>query len=429
MRRKTVLKKSPAKPFDLLYSLKTMTVSDTTTPSLIPNAKNRIESIDVLRGIVMVIMALDHTRDFFHPTAWIDDPLNLTTTTPALYFTRWITHFCAPIFVFLSGTSIYLQSLRKTKAELSLFLLKRGLWLIIAEVLIVSLGLSFLPYNFILLQVIWVIGFSMVLMAALIRLPFRVILGLGLVMVVGHNALDFQEQSPGFEASVWWVLLHGFGNPVYFFAENRAIVIGYPLLPWPGVMMLGYCLGRLFSADFLIERRRRWLVWLGTGLLLLFVVLRLANGYGNPFPWSVQKDGLFTFLSFINVNKYPPSLLYLCVTIGPGLLALAAFEGIRNGFTAIMKTYGRTAFFYYLIHWYVLHTLRLILFFAHGHTLADALPSLSTIPVLGVLPGEGYPLPVVYGIWAAVVSALYPLCRWYDGYKSSHKEKRWLSYL
>ena len=166
-------------------------------------AKTRIESIDVLRGIVMVIMALDHTRDFFHPDAWTDDPLNLATTTPALYFTRWITHFCAPIFVFLSGTSIYLQSLRKSKAELSAFLLKRGLWLVVAEVLIVSLGLSFLPYNFILLQVIWAIGVSMVLMAAVIYLPFRAILLLGLVIVLGHNALDFVEQSPGFEA---WLL-------------------------------------------------------------------------------------------------------------------------------------------------------------------------------------------------------------------------------
>ncbi len=400
------------------------------TPSVRPTlAKTRIESIDVLRGIVMVIMALDHTRDLFHPTAWTDDPLNLATTTPALFLTRWITHFCAPIFVFLSGTSIYLQSLRKSKAELSSFLLKRGLWLIVAEVLIVSLGISFLPYNFILLQVIWAIGVSMVLMAAVIRLPFRAILLLGLLIVLGHNALDSIEAAPDFNPGIWWELLHHARDPVYFYAENRVLVIGYPLLPWPGVMMLGYCLGRLFTSDFPVEKRRQWLMVLGGALLLGFVILRFANVYGDPYPWSIQKDSLTTFLSFMKVHKYPPSLLYLCVTIGPGLLALAALENIRNGFMDILKTYGRTAFFYYLIHWYILHTLRLIVFFASGHTLADALPSLTTIPVLGVLPGEGYSLPVVYAVWFVVVASLYPVCRWYDAYKTSHKEKWWLSYL
>lgn len=395
----------------------------------LPLTKTRIESIDIVRGLVMVIMALDHTRDFFHPTAWTDDPLNLATTTPALYFTRWITHFCAPIFVLLSGTSIYLQSLRKSKAELSSFLLKRGLWLVVAEVMIVSLGISFLPYNFILLQVIWVIGVSMMLMAAVIYLPFRAILLVGLVIVLGHNALDSIEAAPDFKPGILWELLHHARDPVFFYAENRAIVIGYPLFPWPGVMMLGYCLGRLFTAEFPLSRRRQWLVGLGVGLLFLFIVLRFTNVYGDPFPWSVQKDGLTTFLSFMKVQKYPPSLLYLCVTVGPGLLALAAFENVRNGVTNILKTYGRTAFFYYLIHWYVLHTLVLLFFFANGHTLADALASLETIPVLGVLPGEGYPLSVVYAVWVAVVASLYPLCRWYDAYKTSHKEKWWLSYL
>lgn len=398
-------------------------------PALPAIAKTRIESIDVLRGIVMVIMALDHTRDLFQSTAWTDDPLNLATTTPALYFTRWITHFCAPIFVLLSGTSIYLQSLRKSKAELSSFLLKRGLWLVVAEVLIVSLGISFLPYNFILLQVIWAIGVSMVLMAVVIRLPFRAILLIGLVIVLGHNALDYIEAAPDFKSNFWWELLHHSQDAVFFYAENRVVAIGYPLFPWPGVMMLGYCLGRLFSSNFPAEKRRQWLVSLGVGLLLAFVILRFVNVYGDPYSWSVQKDGFTTFMSFMKVYKYPPSLLYLCVTIGPGLLALAGLENVRNGFTNILKTYGRTAFFYYLIHWYVLHTLVLVFFFASGHTMVDALSSLKTIPVLGVIPGEGYSLSVVYAVWFVVVAALYPLCRWYDAYKSSHKEKWWLSYL
>ncbi len=393
-------------------------------------AKNRIESIDVLRGLVMVIMALDHTRDMFHSDAWTDDPLNLVTTTPVLYFTRWITHFCAPIFVLLSGTSIYLQGLRKSKAALSLFLLKRGLWLVVAEVLIVSLGLSFLPYNFILLQVIWVIGISMILMAGLLWLPVRAILGIGLLIVLGHNSLDFIEQSPGFKADFWWILLHGGGNPIFPYAENRILLIGYPLLPWIGLMMLGYCLGWLFSPDFPAKRRQQWLLMIGVTALVLFGVLRFANVYGDPFPWSVQKDKVTTLLSFLSVNKYPPSLLYMCVTAGPGLLALALLENTRNRVTAVLKTYGRTAFFYYLIHWYVLHTLRMIFFFADGHTIPEAIASVKTIPTLFALPGNGgYSLGVVYIIWLLVVVGLYPLCRWYDVYKTSHKEKWWLSYL
>lgn len=231
-----------------------MTILLQNPPSTTSLSKTRIESIDVLRGLVMVIMALDHTRDMFQLTAWTDDPLNLATTTPALYFTRWITHFCAPIFVLLSGTSIYLQSLRKSRAELSLFLLKRGLWLVVAEVLIVSLGISLLPYNFILLQVIWVIGVSMILMAAVIRLPFRAILGIGLVIVLGHNALDSVEASPGFKPGLWWELLHHSRDAVFFYADNRVVVIGYPIFPWPGVMMLGYCLGLLFTSDFPVSR-------------------------------------------------------------------------------------------------------------------------------------------------------------------------------
>lgn len=392
--------------------------------------QTRIESIDVLRGLVMVIMALDHTRDLFHAPAWTDDPLNLATTTPALFFARWITHYCAPVFVFLSGTSIYLQGLRKSPTELSSFLIKRGLWLILAEVLLVSPGISFLPYNFILLQVIWVIGISMVLMAALIWLPFRVVLSIGLVLVLGHNTLDFIEQSPGFSANFCWVVLHGGGNPVFPYAENRVLMIAYPLVPWLGLMILGYCMGRLYSPDFSAQRRQQWLLALSAGALVLFMVLRLANVYGDPFPWRVQKDNLTTFLSFLKVHKYPPSLLYMCVTVGPGLLALTFLESRRNRIANILKTYGRTAFFYYLIHWYVLHTLRMIFFFASGHSMAEATETVKTIPMLFVLPGDGgYSLVVVYIIWLSVVAALYPLCHWYDAYKSSHKEKGWLSYL
>ena len=392
--------------------------------------QTRIESIDVLRGLIMVIMALDHTRDFFHATAFTDDPLNLATTTPALYFTRWITHFCAPTFALLSGTSIYLQSGRKSRAELSTFLLKRGLWLIVAEVLLSSPSVSFTLFNAISLTVFWSLGISMVFMAGLTWLPFRAILGIGLAIVLGHNGLDFWEQSPGFTSGFWWALVHGGSNRVFEYAPGWFLHVLYPFLPWLGLMMLGYCLGRLFEPTVSRQKRRTALLLLGAGAVGLFVGLRLLNVYGDPFPWRVQRDDLTTLFSFLKVHKYPPSLLFLCITVGPGLLALAFLEPIRNGFTNVLKTYGRTAFFYYTIHWFVLHSLRMAVFFAAGYTMAEADEALKTIPMRFVLPGAGgYSLPVVYIIWLAVVASLYPICRWYDAYKTRHKEQWWLSYL
>src|SRR5687768_9900471 len=213
-------------------------------PQPVPASQKRIESIDILRGIVMVIMALDHVRDYFHIGANLDNPLNLATTTPFLYFTRWITHFCAPIFVFLSGTSIYLQSLRKTKKELAGFLIKRGLWLIFIEVIIISFAWSFNPYyNFIFFQVIWTIGISMVILGLLIRLPFNLILALGILIVFGHNLLDIPESAPGFKGGFWWDLLHSSRFTAHPYAEGHVILIAYPFLAWTGLMMLGYCTG------------------------------------------------------------------------------------------------------------------------------------------------------------------------------------------
>jgi uncharacterized membrane protein len=392
--------------------------------------KNRIDSIDILRGIVMVIMALDHVRDFFHIHANTDDPLNLITTSPWLFFTRWITHFCAPIFVFLSGVSIYLQSLRKTKTELSAFLIKRGLWLIFAEVAIVTLAISFNPfYNFILLQVIWAIGISMVILGVLIHLPIKFILTLALVIVLGHNLLDIPESAPGFKAGFWWDLLHHGFFAVYPFAPNHVVAIMYPFVPWLGLMLLGYCTGTFFTSTYSAEQRKKILLRIGMTVILFFIVVRFINVYGDPFSWSVQRNGLYTFLSFIKVHKYPPSLMYMCMTIGPALIFLALIEKVQNGFTNVFRTYGRTAFFYYILHFYLAHLLCGIAFFMRGHSLQDAINAMQNVPFLFNIPGEGYGLVIVYMIWAFVVISLYPLCKWYDKYKTSHKEKWWLSYL
>ncbi len=399
--------------------------------SLTPGQK-RVESIDILRGIVMVIMALDHVRDYFHIGANLDDPLNLSTTSPALYATRWITHFCAPIFVFLSGTSIYLQSLRKTKKELSSFLIKRGLWLIVAEWVIVAFGWTFNPHYIIIpFQVIWAIGISMVILGLLIliRLPYKIIFILGLLIVFGHNLLDIPEAAPGFRSNFWWDLFHHGVFTPYRITGNYYVMLVYPFPAWTGLMMLGYCAGILFTSKYTSQQRRKMLTGMGLGLILFFVVLRFSNVYGDPVDWTTQKNGFYTFLSFMKVNKYPPSLLYLCITIGPALLFLAFIEKIKNGFTNFMLVFGRTAFFYYILHIYLVHVLAAICFFARGHSFADATHVGDQFPFFFVAPGEGYNLWVVYGVWVLVVMTLYPLCKWYDKYKTSHKEKWWLSYL
>lgn len=395
-------------------------------------ASRRIESIDIVRGMAMVIMALDHVRDFFHVHGNTDDPLNLATTTPALFFTRFITHYCAPIFVFLSGTSIYLQSLRKTKKQLGIFLIKRGLWLIIAEWIIIGFGWTFNPeFHFFPFQVIWAIGISMFIMGLLVlaRLPFMVMLLLGAGIVALHNLLDIPETKPGFQASFMWDLLHhGRFVPYRVWGDHYALIV-YPFVPWTGVMLLGYCAGKLFTPDVTMEKRRKILLLTGISLILLFVLLRYINVYGDPFPWTAQQTGLLTFFSFIKVHKYPPSLLYLCITIGPALILLALMETVKNAFTRIMIVFGRTAFFYYILHIYLIHIIATLLFFMRGYTLQDAKNMDENFPFRFLVPGEGFSLPVVYLIWLGVVLILYPLCKKYDRYKTTHKEKWWLSYL
>lgn len=392
--------------------------------------KNRIESIDVLRGIVMVIMALDHVRDFFHTTAWTDDPLNLETTTPLLFFTRFITHFCAPTFVFLSGTSIFLQSQRKSKSALTKFLIARGLWLIIAEVCIVTLALTFdYRYGFIILQVIFSIGISMIILALLIHLPYKIILGIGLLIVLGHNLLDFVENEPNFKTNFWWDILHRARLSVYPMAQNHVLAILYSFMPWTGLMILGYCFGIFFTEKFTLIQRSSILTKIGASVIVFFIILRFLNLYGDPVPWTSQKDIFTTFLSFIKVNKYPPSLLYMCLTIGISILVLPILEKIKNSVTDFFRTFGRVAFFYYIVHWFTLHTITLIYFYTNSHDEAYALELYKNIPFKYVVPNDGVGLPFVYLIWILLIFLLFPLCKWYDKYKTNHPEKWWLSYL
>lgn len=392
----------------------------------------RIESIDILRGMVMLLMALDHVRDYFHIGANTGDPLDLQTTFPLLFFTRWITHFCAPVFVLLSGTSIFLQSQRKTPKELGMFVCKRGCWLIAAEWTLVAFGWTFNPaFAFIPFQVIWAIGISMVVLGLLLwaRVPYTVLLMLGIAIVFGHNLLDTFEKAPDFHTNFWWDILHHARFAQYPITGNHTAILVYPFVPWTGLMILGYCLGIFFTGAYSVALRSRILLQLGVVLFVFFVVLRYTNLYGDTSHWSSQKDNLFTLFSFVNVQKYPPSLLYCSLTISVALLLLAFLERIQNGFSKVMTVFGRTAFFYYILHIYAIHVLAAIAFFARGHSFADAANTGSHFPFLFVAPGEGYHLGVVYIVWLLLIAALYPVCKWYDRYKQNHKEKWWLSYL
>lgn len=388
--------------------------------------KKRIQSIDILRGIVMIIMALDHVRDYFHNDAFQHDPVDPATTTPFLFFTRFITHFCAPTFLFLAGTSAYLVGLRKTKAALSGFLIKRGLWLVLIEAVVISLAWTFNPlFNTIIFQVIWAIGISMVLLGLAIRLPYGVIFALGAMIVFGHNLLDHAEAVRHHNVNFFWDLLHDAAFDNYTFAPHHVLVIAYAFLPWTGIMFMGYCAGRLFAPTVDTHKRQKSLLLIGSGLVLLFVVLRLINDYGNPEPWTHQRNGMATFLSFMNVHKYPPSLMYDCITLGPALILLALLENVQNRFTAFAKVFGRVPFFYYVLHLYLIHIFTVIAFFLSGYGTKD---------IAGQSPFYfrpvqfGYNLWVVYLVWVIVILVLYPLCKWYNKYKSEHSQW-WLSYL
>lgn len=387
--------------------------------------KKRIYSIDLLRGLVMIIMALDHTRDFFHFDAFLHDPLDVNTTSIYLYFTRWVTHFCAPTFVFLSGTSIYLQSLRKTTTQLSLFLIKRGLWLIFVELFIIGFEWTFnYTYPVFILQVIWAIGISMVFMGIIVRLPFRAILILGLIIVFGHNILDSVEST---HQGLLWDLAHNGNFTTHAIGSHRILII-YPFLPWLGLMMLGYCIGKIFEPSFAQSGRKKILMQLGFGSILFFIVLRFLNIYGNPFHWTNQPNMLMTFLSFMNVHKYPPSLLFLCITIGPALIFLSLFENSNTKLSRSISVYGRVPFFYYVLHFYLIHLTCMFLFLIRGHSFNESTPDVFGIPFRFLIAGEGYSLKIVYLIWISIVLALYLPCKWFSELKK-RKNYWWLSYL
>ena len=391
----------------------------------------RLESIDVVRGAVMVIMVLDHTRDYVHNLAVAFDPTDLTRTTTMLFLTRWITHLCAPTFVFLAGVSAYLQRARgATTGELSRFLIARGVWLIVLEFTAVRFGNWFnFDYSFIgMVQVIWVIGVSMVVLAGLVRLPMRAIAAFGVGMIVLHNLLDGIHvqgwQGPGSPvpsaaARLWMVLHQGFELFPLFTWPGPVVFLIYPLIPWVGVMAAGYVFGQVYDLE--ASHRRRVLMRTGTPLVIAFIGIRALNVYGDPAPWQVQSSALFTMLSFVNTTKYPPSLLFLLMTLGPMMLALAWLDGRRmdNGPARALIIFGRVPLFFYLLQWPLAHGAAIGISLAAGKSVDHYFfspPAFFT----DVPPDAGFGLPVVYACWAAVIVVLYFLCRWYADVRRRH---------
>ena len=388
----------------------------------------RLSGVDMLRGLAIVIMAIDHVRDYFMLGGELDP-----TTNPeigaALFFTRWITHFCAPVFVLLAGTSAGLMTTRRTSSELGAFLFTRGVWLILIECTVVALAWSFAPRGVaqaggaivVPLGVIWVIGVSMVVLAFAQRLGQRACLVIGAVMILGHNALDpiWPVTRGVFDAGPpLWVALH----------SQMAIVFGpvliavvYPLVPWPGVMLLGYGTARLFQES--PEKRDARLIARGMAATAAFVALRLAGLYGDPNPWRAQATALATIIDFLNVTKYPPSLLFLLMTLGPAAMLCATAERVVDAVKRPLIVFGRVPFAFYVAHLYLIHALAVAFGASLGYDARQFLTFSFFFP-----QGYGVGLAGVYVVWLLVIVALYPLCRWVAAVKARRREW-WLSYL
>jgi uncharacterized membrane protein len=383
----------------------------------------RNNSIDFMRGLVMIIMALDHVRDLLHSTSLSQSPTDLTTTTPALFFTRWVTYLCAPTFVFLSGTSAFLSmSAKNDLADTRRFLLSRGIWLVLLEFSLVNFGIWFDPnFNVLIVEVIAAIGIGFLILSALLPLSSQTIGFIGGMIVVLHELVNL---IPVPENLFLKVLMSLFSPMAFPYATGKLLLVVYPPVPWLGIMLIGYGASHFFESTE--KQQRRTFLKIGFLSLGLFIFLRVANVYGDPVNWSPQKNLLYTFLSFVNVTKYPPSLQFCLLFLGIMFLILSLVQGLKNKWTGIVYVYGKTPLFYFLVHWYLIHPLVFVMVFLQGFHRSDL--------VFGSnfgrpKTGSGVELWAIYLIWVFIVLMMYPLCKGYGNYKERHKEQKWLRYI
>jgi uncharacterized membrane protein len=384
----------------------------------------RINSIDIVRGLVMIIMTLDHTRDLLHVDSITHQPTDLTVATPILFFTRWITHLCAPTFVFLSGVSAFISFKNKDNVTASRnHLLTRGIWLIILDLTLVNFGVWFdVHFSVFLFDVLSAIGFGFIILALLLKTPLNTIGFIGLMIIFLHNLSPI---IPLAETSTFKTFLMPFFSPAAFqLSGGITFVVGYPPIPWLGIMLVGFSTSRIFEQT--IENRKKIFLKIGLVSLLLFVALRTINIYGDSFQWATQKNSFYTFLSFINVTKYPPSLLFCLLTLGIMFFILTAMEGVQNKLTDIATVFGKVPLFYFVIHWFIIHPLMFAMVFLQGFKSSELLFGFN----FGrPKDGSGVNLWAIYLIWVLVVAMLYPICKWYGNYKQNNRQIKWLSYF
>lgn len=388
-----------------------------------PVKSSRMEGIDALRGLVMVIMALDHSRDFFSNSHAYFDPIDVHVTTAAFFLTRWVTDFCAPVFSFLAGVGAYISISRGTPLpKAARTLVTRGLWLIFLEIVILRVFWYFnFDYTFLKAGVIWCLGWSMIFLAGMIFLPRRAVLVIALMIILPHNLLDTIKPESFGVFSWLWMLLHVKGT--FAIGDSIRVLVVYPLIPWLGIMAAGLCFGEIILLER--EKRRPIIFWLGLFLTIGFVLLRGSNIYGDPTPWTTQRDGLFTFFHILACEKYPPSVSYLLMTMGPALMLLSALDRPLPAWMKPFITFGRVPFLYYMLHLPLLHAMAVpIAFYRFGQA-----GWLFANP-----PGQNWPyefhfdLSLTYAAWIVATLMLYPVCRRFADFKSKRKDW-WLSYL
>jgi len=372
----------------------------------------------------MIIMALDHVRDLMHVDSITQSPTDLATTSPLLFFTRWVTHLCAPIFVFLAGTSVYLSLQNNNNfADKRALLIKRGFWLIFVEFTIVNFGLFFdIGFHSILFEVIAAIGFGFIILGFLLKIQSKTLGIIGLIIIFCHNLLPL---IPFAENSILKTILSPFFAPIVIPFSGRAFIMGYPPIPWLGIMLVGFATGEFFKLE--TEKRKQLFIKIGLNSLVLFLLIRFVNIYGDPALWTSQKDAIFTFLSFMNITKYPPSLLFCLATLGILFLLLAFAEAFQNRIKKVTMVYGKVPLFYFVIHFYIIHILTLFMLFAQGFEWSQFEFATGTF---GRPKGtdSGLPLWSIYLVWIFVVVILYKPCQWFGKYKAEN-EHWWLKYI